>query len=113
MQGAQWADISALTVKDGRLALKSGNEAVSLANESQFAGYRGDPASPTAILLIKNGLHVEVVINADHPIGTTDKAHIADVLLEFARNNDLGLRRLLSRQWMRRIRSLSIAIGSA
>lgn len=84
LQGAQWADISALTVKDGRLALKSGNEAVSLANESQFAGYRGDPASPTAILLIKNGLHVEIVINADHPIGTTDKAHIADVLLESA-----------------------------
>ncbi len=53
-------------------------------DEGQFAGYRGGAKAPTAILLVKNGLHVEIVINADHPIGKTDPAHIADVLLESA-----------------------------
>ncbi len=50
--------------------------------EANLPGYRGDATAPTAILLVKNGLHVEIVINADHPIGKTDPAHIADVLLE-------------------------------
>ncbi|MEP7453176.1 malate synthase G [Phyllobacterium sp. SB3] len=84
LQGANWADVSGLAVEGGKLVLKSGTATTSLNDESQFAGYRGDPANPTAILLIKNGLHVEIVIDADHPIGKTDKAHIADVLLESA-----------------------------
>ncbi|EJN05227.1 malate synthase G [Phyllobacterium sp. YR531] len=84
LKGGNWADISGFAVEDGKLVLKSGAASVSLIDESQFAGYRGDPANPTAILLVKNGLHVEIVINVDHPIGRTDNAHIADVLLESA-----------------------------
>ncbi|MCG2969140.1 malate synthase G, partial [Escherichia coli] len=37
-----------------------------------------------SILMVKNGMHVEIVINADHPIGKTDPANIADVVLESA-----------------------------
>jgi malate synthase len=84
LNGANWTDISGLTTEGGKLVLKTGAGIVSLADESQFAGYRGNSADPTAILLVKNGLHVEIVINADHPIGKTDKANIADVLLESA-----------------------------
>ena len=35
-------------------------------------------------MLTKNGLHIKIVINADHPIGKTDPASIADVVLESA-----------------------------
>jgi malate synthase len=44
-----------------------------------------DPAQQVAPLLYRhNGLHIEVVIDRDHPIGRNDPAGIADVLLEAA-----------------------------
>ena len=55
-----------------------------LSDPAQFAGYLGKPDAPTAILLKHNGLHIEIQIDADHPIGKTDDAHVADVLLESA-----------------------------
>jgi malate synthase len=84
LDGAHWADVSGLSINNGTLALEASGKPVSLKDKGQFAGYRGAATAPTAILLIKNGLHVEIVINADHPIGRTDPAHIADVLLESA-----------------------------
>src|SRR5690606_28801156 len=85
LEGASWADVKSLAVVDGRLsvALENGTT-TGLADAAQFVGYRGDAATPSSILLRKNGLHAEVVINADSPIGKTDKAGIADVILESA-----------------------------
>lgn len=50
-----------------------------LVDADQLVGRNGD-----SLLLKHNGLHVEVVINADHPIGKDDPGHIADLLLEAA-----------------------------
>ncbi len=36
------------------------------------------------LLLRHNGLHIELVIDADHPIGRDDPAHLADIILESA-----------------------------
>ncbi|MGB5559615.1 MAG: malate synthase G, partial [Paracoccaceae bacterium] len=55
-----------------------------LKDASKFVGYRGDPAEPEGILLVNNGLHVELYFNADHPIGKNDQAKMADVILEAA-----------------------------
>ena len=57
---------------------------VRLADPAQFVAYGGDAASPSAIMLVNNGMHVRVVIDPNHPIGKTDRAHIADVVLESA-----------------------------
>src|SRR5690606_29966421 len=85
LEGASWADVKSLAVTDGRLsvALENGTT-TGLADAAQFAGYRGDAATPSSVLLRKNGLHAEVVIDRDSPIGKTDKAGIADVILESA-----------------------------
>ena len=55
-----------------------------LAEPSLFAGHRGDPANPQAILLRHHGLHIEIVIDRDHAVGRGDPAGVADVMLEAA-----------------------------
>ena len=75
-----WADVSSVVVEDGALRA----DGATLAHDTAFAGYRGDPAAPDAILLRKNGLGIEVVFDRDHPIGRDDPAGIADVRLESA-----------------------------
>ena len=55
-----------------------------LADPAQFVGYLGDPAAPTAILLRRHGLHIELVIDRSSPIGSTDPAGVSDVILESA-----------------------------
>ena len=55
-----------------------------LLEPQKFAGYRGHPKAPDAVLLVNNGLHVELVFDRTHPIGSRDQAGLADVQLESA-----------------------------
>ncbi|GGA08206.1 malate synthase G [Neptunicoccus cionae] len=74
------ADVAQYSVVDGALQA----DGVALATPEQFAGYRGDAANPSAVLLKANGLHAELTIDRDHQIGSADKAGVADILLESA-----------------------------
>ncbi|MCR4268745.1 malate synthase G [Nitratireductor sp. ZSWI3] len=84
LDGASWSEATGLSVADGGLTVAIADGRAHLADGTQFAGYRGDPSAPSAILLVTNGLHAEIVVDRDHPIGGTDKAGIADVVLESA-----------------------------
>ena len=55
-----------------------------LADPQAFAGYRGDPLAPSALLFRHNGLGIELVIDRSDPVGATDAAGLADVILESA-----------------------------
>ncbi|WP_353859450.1 malate synthase G [Azospirillum formosense] len=79
------ADAAAYTVDNGRLvvALKDGRS-TGLAEPERLVGYNGAPSAPTAILLADNGLHMEIRIDRSHPIGKTDAAGVADLVLESA-----------------------------
>ncbi|KAA0681622.1 malate synthase G [Azospirillum brasilense] len=79
------ADAAGYTVDNGRLvvALKDGR-ATGLAEPERLVGYTGEPSAPTAILLADNGLHMEIRIDRSHPIGRTDAAGVADLVLESA-----------------------------
>ena len=71
------ADVKQWSVVNGALS-------PALANPSLFAGYRGDPANPDAVLLRHHGLGIELVIDRAHSIGKDDPAGRADVILEAA-----------------------------
>jgi malate synthase len=69
----------------GRLAATLTNDLLTgLAQPEQLVGYEGESDKPRALLLKHNGLHIEIVIDRDHPIGTDDAAGVADVVLESA-----------------------------
>ncbi|MGY6409505.1 MAG: malate synthase G [Alkalilacustris sp.] len=55
-----------------------------LEDPSKFAGYRGHPRAPDAVLLRNNNLHVELVFDRTHMVGARDQAGLADIRLESA-----------------------------
>jgi len=57
---------------------------ISLKNRSQLIGYNGTKENPTSILLKNNNLHVDIIFDAKSEIGSTDKAHISNVIVESA-----------------------------
>jgi malate synthase len=79
-------------VEGGQLsvALASG-DVTGLADAAAFAGYQGAPEAPSSVLLVHHGLHLDVRIDRDTPIGRTDPAGIADIVLESALSTILDL----------------------
>ncbi|GAA1544831.1 malate synthase G [Nocardioides humi] len=78
------AEATAYTVVDGHLAVETAAGSAALSDPAAFAGYQGSADSPTAILLRHHGLHLELRIDREHPVGATDGAGVCDVVLESA-----------------------------
>lgn len=64
------------------IRLADGNNTV-LKNPEQFAGHRTD-GQLKSLLLRNNGLHIDICLDPDHPVGRTHPAGIRDVVLESA-----------------------------
>lgn len=86
------SDASAYKIAGGKLAvaLKDGSS-TGLADEAKFIGYQGQADSPSSILLINNGLHIDMQIDRNHTIGKTDPAGVADLVIESALSTILDL----------------------
>ncbi len=77
-------DADAYRVRDGALEVETAGAGTRLADPGGFAGHVGDPAAPEALLLRNHGLVVELRLDRDHRVGRTDRAGVADVILESA-----------------------------
>ena len=76
--------VTGYAVERGALVAQLAETRTGLADPAQFAGYTGDAAAPGAVLLKRHGLHIELVIDRSHAIGSGDPAGLADVVLESA-----------------------------
>ncbi|MFW6334571.1 MAG: malate synthase G [Desulfosalsimonas sp.] len=85
LAGGSHSDSVNYRIEGGMLAvrLKDGTE-TGLEDPSQLAGYSGSKEDPDAVLLVKNGMHLEIGIDASHTVGKNDPAHIKDIILESA-----------------------------
>ena len=72
-----------VTLKDGK--------SVGLKNPAQFVGFQGEMDAPKSVLLSHHGLHMDIRIDRAHPIGATDPAGVADLVLESALSTILDL----------------------
>jgi malate synthase len=66
-----------------QVKLRDGRHAA-LSRPEQFVGHRGEPRTPTAILLRHHDLHLELRLDRHNKVGANDPAGIADVLIESA-----------------------------
>jgi malate synthase len=85
LASGSWADATGLSIVDGQLQIAIGADSTGLASPEKFAGYSGELGSPNwSVLLVNHGLHIEILIDPESPIGKTDRAGIKDVVLESA-----------------------------
>ncbi len=80
----KWHAISKIKVENNKLVLYFINEKYFLKNNDQFIGYTGEKDNPKSILLKSNNLHIDIIIDANDPIGKIDVANIKDVIIESA-----------------------------
>ena len=66
LAGGSWTDLT-------------GRDAITLADASQYIG-----ETEKGVLFKSNGLHIEVVFDSNAPVGASDKAGIADIMVEAA-----------------------------
>ncbi len=77
-RGRQFLDAT-FPLASGSWADLASRDQITLADPAQAAGSTGK-----GLLLKNNGLHVEVVFDLSAPVGATDKAGIADIIVEAA-----------------------------
>ena len=78
-------DATGYSIVGGQLqvSLKDGST-TGLKDAAKFVGFQGEAAAPKAVLLKNNGLHFEIQIDRNSPIGQTDAAGVKDILMEAA-----------------------------
>jgi malate synthase len=86
------ADAAAYAIVGGQLQVTlQGGAVTGLKDPAQLVGYQGEAAAPQSVLLVHNGNHIDIVIDRRTPIGASDPAGVADVVLEAALSTILDL----------------------
>ncbi len=85
LKDASHHDTTHYAIADGQMVASLEHGAsTGLADASQLCGWLGDAANPSSVLCMVNGLHLELIVDREGTIGSTDKAGINDVVIESA-----------------------------
>jgi malate synthase len=86
------ADSTGYRVEGGKLVVTlKGGATSGLKDPATFVGYQGEASAPTSLLFKHHGLHLDLQINRQHPIGATDPAGVSDLVMEAALSTILDL----------------------
>ena len=92
LKAGSHVDSVGYSVRGGELVVKlADGKSTRLADGKQFAGYQGSQAAPSSVLLQHNGLHLDIIINRNTPIGKTDPAGVCDLVVEAALSTIMDL----------------------
>jgi len=84
IESINWNEIAGIQIKNEDVVFLNKEKEFFLKNKDQFVGFNGEKNKPNSILIKNNNLHIEITIDPDHLIGKSDKAFIADVIVESA-----------------------------
>ena len=85
LENGSHKDAISYDLKNHSLLVKlKDNSNTTLKNQDQYIGFQGAIDNPTCILLKNNNLHIEIIIDKNGDIGSTDPANINDIILESA-----------------------------
>jgi len=79
------SDATLYSINEKKLivTLNSGSH-TTLQSPDKLIGFNGEQESPSEILLRNNGLHIEIKMDKNDPVGKSDPAFIKDVVIEAA-----------------------------
>ncbi len=84
-------DATGYRVEGGQLVVSLASGSTGLSVPAQFVGFQGEASAPSSVLLVHNGLHLDIIIDRSTPIGKGDAAGISDLVLEAALSTILDL----------------------
>ena len=84
LSNSSWQNVSKIEIRNEDVVFIVDNKENVLKNKNQFTGYNGEKSNPSSILIKNNNLHIDILIDSNHMIGKSDKASIADVVVESA-----------------------------
>ena len=84
LESGSHKDVTGYNIVDDTLANLKGNTNSKLKNQKQYIGFQGEVNEPSCILLRNNNIHIELLINRNGNIGSSDDAGIDDIILESA-----------------------------
>ncbi len=88
LAAGSYAEVNGFSLNDEggskTLSIQRENSSTALKDSDQFIGYTKTQGALSSIWLRNNGLHIELQIDADHPIGKVHPADIKDIVLESA-----------------------------
>ena len=89
LETGSYADVKLFTLNTEHneqqlLAIRNDGSATGLADPTKFVGFIQTDDELTAILLQNHGMHIEIRIDREHPVGKAHPAGVVDVILESA-----------------------------